>query len=74
MQQELYARVPEDKPLYNLRDVVPEIYQPRWATARSRVASRLPAALPFVLHGSASKFACALTGGPCCRPPQERAV
>jgi hypothetical protein len=29
LQQEMYASIPEDVPLYNLPDVVPEIYEPK---------------------------------------------
>lgn len=45
LQQELYARIPEDVPLYNLRDVVPEIYQPRWVGAQQQ-----PPACPALLQ------------------------
>lgn len=67
-QMELYPEVPEDQPLYNLRDTVPEIYENRWAACGVAPGPPPAGAEPQQLHRPIATWppqpACLQTGGP----------
>ena len=79
-QVDLFPEVPEDVPLYNLRSVVPEIYEPRCDISTVAVAAAAVAAVGGVADAANRRRSCGQRGlARCCHsawavPPGAAAV